>query len=104
MAFASRTWTTVGRVGNLPIRPIFILMLLVLALAAAAAWAFATGLLGQRQAPVTYQSASVVRGNIVSSIAATGPITSPVSLPLTFKSSGKLLELLVKIGDKVAVG
>src|SRR2546423_15593588 len=98
MALASRTWTAVGRVGNLPIRPIFILLLLVLILAAGAAWAFANGLLGQRQAAVTYQSAPVARGNVVSSIAATGPITSPVSLPLTFKSSGKLLELLVKIG------
>ena len=107
MASLSRTWTTagrVGRVGNLPVRPILAMLLLLVILAAAAFWAFTNGLLGQRQAAVTYQSAPVSRGNVVSSIAATGPITSPVSLPLTFKSSGKLVELLVKIGDKVAVG
>src|SRR5688572_27166485 len=107
MATLSRTWTTagrVGRVGNLPVRPILATLLLLIILAAAAFWAFTTGLLGQRQAAVTYQSAPVSRGNVVSSIAATGPITSPVSLPLTFKSSGKLVELQVKIGDKVTVG
>jgi len=36
MAFASRTWTTAGRVGNLPIKPILAMLLLVAILAAAA--------------------------------------------------------------------
>src|SRR5262245_58649031 len=107
MASLSGTWTTTGRagrIGNLPIRPILGMLLLLAILAAAAFWAFSQGLLGQRPATITYQSAPVSRGNIVSSIAATGPITSPISLPLTFKSNGRLIDLQVKIGDKVTVG
>ena len=77
MAFASRTWTTAGRVGNLPIKPILAMLLLVAILAAAALWAFTNGLIGQRQSTVTYQSVAVSRGNVVSSIAATGvPVSS----------------------------
>src|SRR3954453_10945831 len=104
MAFAPAHWPTVWRSQRFPPRGV-LLLLLALIVAAAAVWGYVNGLFGQRQstAPV-YQTAPVARGNLVSSIAATGPISSPSSLPLTFKSSGKLLELLIKVGDRVAAG
>ena len=43
-------------------------------------------------------------GEIRSTISATGPITNPASLPLTFKSSGKLVDLRVQVGDRVTAG
>src|SRR5207249_3123582 len=75
-----------------------------LALLAVTAWAIYNGVVAQRQAVPTYQTAQVTRGNLVAAVSATGPITSPTSLPLTFKANGRLAELDVAVGDKVVAG
>src|SRR5688500_13677853 len=103
MARAASTWPTIWRSQRLPPRPL-LLLLLLLTLAAIVGSAYGLGLIGQQSNAVTYQSAPATRGSVVSAITATGPITSPSSLPLTFKSSGKLTEVNVKVGDKVTAG
>ena len=52
----------------------------------------------------TYQSGTVARGNVAVSVVATGPVTAVSSLPLSFKSSGKLADLKVTVGDSVKQG
>jgi HlyD family secretion protein len=59
---------------------------------------------GLRQSAPAYQTATVQRGNIEVSVTATGPIEAVNSLPLTFKTSGKLAELDVQPGDRVKKG
>jgi HlyD family secretion protein len=53
---------------------------------------------------VTFQTTTVSRGHVALSVTATGPIATISSLPLTFKTSGKLADLKVYVGDKVAKG
>src|SRR5215469_6272601 len=52
----------------------------------------------------TYQTATVSRGNISVSVSATGPVSPVVSVPLSFKTSGKLSEIKVNLGQKVTKG
>src|SRR5207247_844583 len=103
MARAAGTWPTTWNAKNFPYRPVFFFLLAIL-LIVAAGLAYMNGLIFRQTVAPTYQSAPVVTGNIVSSISATGPITSPSSLPLTFKNNGKLAELNVQVGDKVTEG
>jgi HlyD family secretion protein len=56
-----------------------------------------------RAAP-TYQTTTVRRGDVVVSVTATGPIAAVSTIPLTFKTSGKLAELKVSVGDHVKQG
>src|SRR5712692_2340689 len=51
-----------------------------------------------------YQTTAVSHGNLVISVTATGPISAPNDVPLTFKSSGKLADAKVQIGDQVKQG
>ena len=46
----------------------------------------------------------VVRGSIASTVTATGSVATPAQSKLGFKSSGRLAELLIKVGDQVAAG
>src|SRR5581483_4412045 len=46
----------------------------------------------------------VIRGDVVASVSATGSIVAVNDLPLTFKMSGKLAELDVQTGARVAKG
>src|SRR6476659_2740489 len=85
-----------------PSRLILLLLGALLLLGGGLAWYM--GLIGTRQQALVYQSAPVERGNLIVAIGATGPITSPSMLPLTFKSAGKLIELDVAVGDKVTAG
>src|SRR4029079_5050823 len=55
------------------------------------------------QAPV-YQTTPVTQGNVQMTVAATGPIVNAASVPLTFKSSGKLAEIDVAVGQSVSAG
>ena len=90
-----------------PLRPPswqLILLLIGGLLLAGGGYAYYTGLIGGRQAAVTYQAAPVTQGTLQVVISATGPITSPTSIPLTFKNSGKLAEVDVAVGDTVKAG
>ena len=58
----------------------------------------------QNQAVPTYQTAVATQGNVVVAVSATGPITLPASVPLSFKTSGKLSEIDVSVGQTVTAG
>src|SRR5438552_15071404 len=60
-------------------------------------------LLGQSTA-VTYQSATVSTGAVAETVTATGPVAAAQTLPLSFKSSGKLADLKVSVGQTVKKG
>src|SRR5689334_18823102 len=51
-----------------------------------------------------YQTATVTQGSLKVTVSATGPVTNPASVPLSFKSGGKLTELDVTVGQQVTVG
>jgi len=59
---------------------------------------------GLQQSTPTYQTTTVSKGNISVSVTATGPIAAVDSTPLTFKTSGKLAQLKVGIGQQVTKG
>jgi len=59
---------------------------------------------GLSQSGPSYQTAPVQRGTIGLSVIATGPIAAVNTTPLTFKTSGKLAELKVGVGDRVSSG
>jgi HlyD family secretion protein len=60
-------------------------------------------LLGESTA-VSYQTAAVPKGTVAETVTATGPVAAAQTLPLSFKSSGKLAELTVSVGQKVKKG
>src|SRR5256885_1400854 len=89
--------------GNVPTR----LLLLGLAGAVAVGGSYlviAGNPLTRNQQVTTYQTAQVSQGTLQVTVAATGPITNPASVPLSFKSSGKLAEVDVAIGQQVTAG
>ena len=89
--------------GNVPAR----LLLLGLAAAVAVGGSYlviAGNPLNRNQQAPTYQTAQVSQGNLQVTVAATGPITNPASVPLSFKSSGKLAEVDVSVGQHVTAG
>src|SRR5207247_2356649 len=95
----ARPWTP----GGIPTR------LLLLGLAAAVALggtyiAIAGNPLTRNQQATTYQTARATQGNLQMTVAATGPITNPASVPLSFKSAGKLAEVDVAVGQQVTQG
>ncbi|MBV9547191.1 MAG: biotin/lipoyl-binding protein, partial [Chloroflexi bacterium] len=59
---------------------------------------------GRNQQAPTYDTAQVTQGNLQVTVSATGPITSPSNVPLSFKSSGILTELDVSVGQPVKAG
>src|SRR5215469_10236372 len=82
----------------------WLLVGLIAALAAGTAFAFGTGALGRRSSSTQYQTAAVTRGSLQLTISATGPVTNPTSVPVTFKSQGKLAQVYVSAGDHVTAG
>jgi len=60
-------------------------------------------ILGQSTAPV-YQTTQVIRSNVLEQVTATGPVAPAQTLPVSFKGSGKLVELDVQVGQKVKKG
>ena len=56
------------------------------------------------QQAVTYQTVAATQGTLKVTVAATGPITNETSVPLTFKTSGKLSEVDITVGQKVKAG
>ncbi|MFN8522869.1 MAG: biotin/lipoyl-binding protein [Chloroflexota bacterium] len=81
-----------------------VLALLASVIAAASYYVYTAGYFTRADQAPRYQTVAVQVGNVTSTVVATGPISSPSSLPLTFKSQGKLVELLVSVGDRVAAG
>lgn len=59
---------------------------------------------GMKSSTPTYQTSKVTTGNVGLSVTATGPISAATSIPLSFKESGKLLEIKVNVGDHVTKG
>src|SRR5579859_399301 len=57
----------------------------------------------QAAAP-TYQTAKATTTNVVSTVTATGPVSSAQSIPLSFKNSGRIAKFDVQIGDTVKAG
>src|SRR5262245_59562317 len=103
MARAHSTIVTAWRPGHIPPRWIWFSLAVIL-IGIVATLAYTQGWLGSHQATVSYQTATVQRGNIVQSVDATGPISAPSTLPLNFKNSGKLAEVDVSVGDRVQPG
>ena len=89
--------------GRVPSR----LLLLGLALAVALGGAYAAiagNPFARSNATPTYQTAAATLGALQVTVSATGPITTAASVPLSFKSSGKLSEVDVAIGQTVTAG
>src|SRR5215212_4874013 len=103
MAQATQTWPTPWRFGRIPQRSLALLLLGALIIGGGV-WAYQYGPFAQRAPTVTYQTSGVQPGDLRVTVTATGPITSPSTLPLTFKNSGKLVEIDVAVGDKVQAG
>ncbi len=94
--------TTAARgLSSLPMR--LLALLLIVIVGAGGIVYFVRGRTGASTAP-TYQTAQVSKGNVSVVVAATGPISTAQSIPLTFKQNGKITEILVKPGDKVTTG
>ena len=78
---------------------------LALALALAGAYVLIAGNPFNRAAATpTYQTTPASLGSVQTTVSATGPITFPASVPLSFKSSGKLTEVDVAVGQTVTAG
>src|SRR5262249_49389354 len=60
--------------------------------------------LGRNQQAVVFDTAAVSQGTLQVAVSATGPVTNPQSVPLSFKSSGKLSEVDVSVGQQVTAG
>src|ERR1700730_8623634 len=92
----TRSWSP----GRIPTR------LLLLGLAAIVATggtyiAIAGNPLTRNQQTAIYPTSAVRQGTLQVTVSATGPITNPATMPLSFKSSGKLSELDVSLGQGV---
>ena len=95
----SRPWSP----GRVPTR----LLLLGLAAVVAAGGTYVAiegNPLTRNQQTVTYPTSAVKQGTLQVTVSATGPITNPSTIPLSFKSSGKLAQLMVGLGQQVAAG
>ena len=104
MAQAALTRPRLWALGRIPpIRPVW-LILFGLLLLAVVSWAIWNAFFATRPSRPTFQTAPVTRGALQVSVSATGPISNPTSIPLTFKSSGRLVELNVAVGDRVQAG
>jgi HlyD family secretion protein len=76
--------------------------LIVLVAAGGAVYRF--GPIGQRAAPPSYLTATVVRGDMATQVSAAGPIAAAASVSLSFKSPGRITSLAVRPGDRVKAG
>src|SRR5689334_4191253 len=95
-----RPWRP-GRLPPIRGRWLLLLGLLILALIGWFLWNQYTN--SQNTRP-TYQTARVNQGTLRTTVAATGPIANPASVPASFKNAGKLVEVDVAIGDRVVAG
>src|SRR5437667_12632265 len=86
-----------------PIRPRW-LILAGLLLAIIVGWFIWNQYTASRNQRPNYQSSPVSRGTLRNTVAATGPIANPASVPLNFKSNGQLDTVSVNLGERVTPG
>lgn len=55
-------------------------------------------------APVPPRTVAVARGSVIQTVAVSGAVNPAAQIRLSFKSGGRLAEVLVKVGDQVAAG
>ena len=104
MATAALSRMRPRRPGRLPPIRRRWLVLVVLILFAVVAWIIWSQYSSSQTIRPNYQSSRVNQGTLRTSIAATGPIANPTSVPVSFKNAGKLTEVNVSIGDRVRAG
>ncbi|TME23946.1 MAG: biotin/lipoyl-binding protein, partial [Chloroflexi bacterium] len=95
----ARPWSP----ARVPYRPLLIGLAVVVGLGGTYV-AVAGNPFGRNQQAVTFDTALISQGRLQLSVAATGPVTNPVSVPLSFNSSGKLSEVDVGVGQRVTAG
>ncbi|MGE3267829.1 MAG: biotin/lipoyl-binding protein [Chloroflexota bacterium] len=96
----ARPWRP-GRLPPIRRRWLVLLLLVILVLIGWILWT------RYRESQVTrpnYQTVQVRQGTLQTTVAATGPIANPTSVPVSFKNAGKLVEVAVSIGDRVTEG
>src|SRR5215207_6162938 len=104
MATAALSRMRPWRPGRLPpIRRRWLLLLAILILALIG-WFLWSQYTSTQNARPNYQSAQVTQGTLRNTVAATGPIANPTSVPVSFKNPGELIEVNVSIGDRVTPG
>src|SRR5919106_5150315 len=104
MATAALARMRPWRPGRLPpIRGRWLLLIGLLALALIGWFLWSQYNANQNTRP-NYQSTQVTQGTLRNTVAATGPIANPTSVPVSFKNPGELIEVNVSIGDRVTPG
>jgi multidrug efflux pump subunit AcrA (membrane-fusion protein) len=84
------------------IRILSINLILLLAIGGAGFWGYTV--LHPKAAVVTTQTATVTRGDVTSTVSATGKVISPSDIGLAPLVAGTLSKLYVKVGDHVSPG
>src|SRR5581483_3450277 len=74
------------------------------ALLVSVALGYVTYLRFTAERPVEIQAMPVSRGTVQSTVSATGSVVTDTSTKLSFAASGRVAEVLVKVGDQVAAG
>src|ERR1700730_1507887 len=95
----TRTWSP-GRIPN----RLLLLGLAVIVATGGSYIAIAGNPLTRNQQVATYPTSTVKQGTLQVTVSATGPITNPSTIPLSFKNSGKLSQLAVSLGQQVVAG
>src|ERR1700687_380929 len=95
----TRTWSP----GRIPTR-LLLLGLAVIVATGGSYIAIAGNPLTRNQQAATYPTSAVRQGTLQVTVSATGPITNPSTIPLSFKSSGQLGPLAGGLGQQVAAG
>lgn len=104
MATAAPARRLPWRPGRLPpIRGRWLLLIALLVLALIGWFLWSQWSASQTTRP-NYQSSAVSQGTLRNTVAATGPIANPTSVPVSFKNPGELIEVNVSIGDRVRPG
>lgn len=97
--------TAIPRLGRRP-WPSFgpILALVVAASAVSGAGFFVYQKLNPGTPPITQQRDRVARGSIAATVSATGSVAAPATSRLSFRSTGRVADVRVAVGDSVAGG
>ena len=78
--------------------------LAILLVLLAIGWFGGSRVLSQRQAQPQYQTAQAEKGTLITSVSASGQITTANNVNITIQASGVVKEVLVKNGDTVSLG
>lgn len=66
--------------------------------------AFAANVYFSREAEIPYETATVVRGDVIQEVSVTGRVVSDATAELAFERGGKIASVLAQVGDSVARG